>query len=226
MPAATPTEDVGAPRLVQGEDMSRLQDWGRQMGEDWLRQSMGLDLARFQLRWDPGTYDLHFSPPPASRAPAMGVAAVGEASPAAASNGWSLRLEQTNDLGRLLRDNQAMADLPFSMQMEGRMPGFRQVSTRLVLPLSWRDEFRAEAKLPVDLGLVKRPWWGALGLGQKLALRSDFRSRLGQNQVEAGVGTDWTTRWAGLWALDYDVRKSYGQGDEEAIQWIRLSRDF
>jgi hypothetical protein len=57
-------------------------------------------------------------------------------------------------------------------------------------------------------------------------LRSDFRSRLGQNQVEAGVGTDWKTQWAGLWALDYDVRKNYGQGEEEAIQWIRLSRDF
>ena len=210
-------------RPVLGEDMSRLQDWGRQMGEDWLRQSTGFDLARFQLRWDPDTYDLHFSPPPPASSPRLNLP--GDA-PAEPSGAWSLHLAQSEDLGRLLRDSQVMTDLPLRMEMEGGLPGFHRLDAKLVVPLSWRDEFRAEANLPLMTGLGAKTWWGGLGLGQRISLRSDFRSRLGQNLVEAGLGTDWKTRWAGLWALDVDLRKNYGQGDESATQWIRLHRDF
>jgi hypothetical protein len=219
--------DDGDSRPTQGEDMAKLQDWGRQMGEDWLRQSVGIDISRFQLRWDPDSFSFQFTPPPAASSPGMGLP-VGQVSSVQADpwGGWTLHLEQSDDLTRLLRDDQVMADLPFRMEMEGGMPGYHRLMTKLVLPLSWRDEFRAEANLPLRTGLGREAWWGGLGLGSTLKLRSDFRSRLGQNLVEAGLGTDWKTDWAGLWTLDVDLRKNYGQGDESASQWLRLHRNF
>ena len=219
--------DAGDSRPVQGEDMAKLQDWGRQMGEDWLRQSVGFDVTRFQLRWDPDSFSLQFTPPPAHSTLGLGLpVAPVSSTPADAGGGWSMHLEQSSDLSRLLKGDRVMTDLPFRMEMEGGLPGFHRISTKLVVPLSWRDEFRAEAELPLKTGLGSKPWWGGLGLGATLKLRSDFRSRLGQNLVEAGLGTDWKTGWAGRWNLDLDLRKNYGQGDESATEWLRLSRGF
>lgn len=224
-----PLGGLDDPRPVQGEDLTRLQDWGRQVGEDWLRQSTGLDLATYQLHWKPGTFDLTYGPPPPPSGPSLGPSAGLAPGGDQAFGGWTLRLEQSDNLSRLLHGDDVadvIDDLPFRMEMDGRFPGFRRIRTKLFVPLSWRDEFRAEAQLPLLTGLDHQPWWGGLGLGSKLSLRSDFSSRLGKNLVEAGLATDWNTNWAGDWALDLDLRKDYGQGNNTASQWLRLSRGF
>ena len=217
------------PQPVQGQDLARLQDWGRQLGEDLLRQSTGVDLATYQLHWDPRTFDLTFGPPPPPPGPGLGLTGPSGGGDDQAFGGWTLRLEQSDNLSRVLHGDDVadvIDDLPFRMEMEGRIPGFRRIRTKLFVPLSWRDEFRAEAKMPLLMGLNRRAWWGGLGLGSKLSLRSDFSSRLGQNLVEAGLATEWKTAWAGQWAVDLDLRKDYGQGNEAASQWLRLSRGF
>lgn len=209
-------------------DMARLQDWGRQTGSDWLRQSLGVDVTRLGLVWDPDNWDLSLrNPPPQAGGPALAMP-IGSDSAVAAPNGghWDLRLAETRDLGNLMRATRAMEELPFAMELSGQVPGLSLVATKVVVPLSVQDEWRAEASLPLRMSLTSDSWWRGLGLGKNLSLRSDLRSRLGQNQWEAGLGTDWDTAWLGNWALDLDMRKSFGQGNDEAVQWLKLSRGF
>ncbi len=66
----------------------------------------------------------------------------------------------------------------------------------------------------------------SLGLQDQWDLRSDYSTRLGFNQVDAGLGTQWTTQFTGLMDLDYDYSQRYGQGSEETIHWLKLRKDF
>jgi hypothetical protein len=231
--------DAGAPppvvqydgnsREMTSQDMARLQDWGRQTGEDWIQQSLGLDVRHLGLVWDPDNWDyfrVSTAPPPAL-AQGLNVPTGEERVGGVSGSGaWDLRLAGTRDLSDLLRATQAMQDLPFAMELSGPMPGLRRLAAKLVVPLAVEDEWRAEASLPLKLGLTGYGWWRDLGLGKNLALRSDLRSRLGQNQWEAGLGTDWSSSLLGTWALDIDLRKSFGTGNDEAVQWLKLSRGF
>ena len=221
-------QDIGASRELTGQEMATLQDWGRQQGEDWLRQSLGVDVTHLGLVWDPDHWDLSVrNPPPQAGTQGLNLPTDADG-PAAApgGRGWDLRLAETRDLGNLLRATRAMEELPFAMELSGRMPGLSEVSTKVVVPLAVQDEWRAEASLPLSLGLTGGGWWHSLGLGKNLSLRSDLRSRLGQNEWEAGLGTDWNTALLGTWLLDLDMRKSFGQGNDEAVQWLKLSRGF
>jgi len=214
-------------RVVSGDEMARLQNWGRLQGESWLRESLGLDVSRWQLSWDPNTWDVSFRrPPPQASTPGLNLPGGRPGAVPGASGRWDLRLSETRDLGDLMRSARAMEELPFSMELSGQLPVLNQINTRMVVPLAQQDEWRAEASLPVHLGFAEGSWWRSLGLGRKLSLRSDVRSRLGQNQWEAGLGTDWNSALLGSWALDVDMRKSFGMGNDEAVQWLKLSRGF
>jgi hypothetical protein len=218
----------GDSREMTSQEMAKLQDWGRQTGADWLRQSLGVDVTRLGLVWDPDNWDLSLrNPPPQGGGQALSLP-TGDNSVVAApgAGAWDLRLAETRDLGELMRATRAMEELPFAMELSGRVPGLSQVSTKVVVPLSVQDEWRAEASLPLRMSLSSDGWWRSLGLGKSLSLRSDLRSRLGQNQWEAGLGTDWNTALLGTWALDLDMRKSFGVGNDEAVQWLKLSRGF
>jgi hypothetical protein len=219
----------GAGREMTSQDMARLQDWGRQTGVDWIRQSLGVDVTHLGLVWDPDNWDFRLhNPPPTASTPGLDLPTDGGLSSAGQEGAgrWDLRLAETRDLSNLLRATQAMQELPFAMELSGPMPGLRQMGAKLVVPLSEQDEWRAEASLPLRIGLTGEGWWRSLGLGQSLSLRSDLRSRLGQNQWEAGLGTDWNSALLGTWALDIDLRKSFGSGNDEAVQWLKLSRGF
>jgi hypothetical protein len=65
-----------------------------------------------------------------------------------------------------------------------------------------------------------------MGLGRSLSLRSDISSKLGLNQLEAGLGTDWRPGFWGRWNLDYDWSYRYGQGLDEQTHWLKLSKEF
>jgi hypothetical protein len=115
------------------------------------------------------------------------------------------------------------------VEVKGDLPVLARLTaleTRLWVPFSWRDEWRAEASLPLAWPGAKNGLWKEMGFSKKLSLRSDYSNRLGRNQVEAGLGTDWSNRGLGTWSVDYDVHMKYGQGESEAIHWLKLSKEF
>ena len=121
-----------------------------------------------------------------------------------------------------------MEALPFAMGIERQNAGDGgQVRTKMVVPLAVQDEWRAEASLPLRMSLTSDGWWRSLGLGKTFPCGATCGSRLGQNQWEAGgLGTDWSNALLGTWLLDLDMRKSFGAGNDEAIQMLKLSRGF
>lgn len=225
MSLSQPNVDQG----LSGENMGRLQDYSRQVGENWLKNSLGLDLQKLQMIWDPNNFSFESAGAATVPAPAAAGAGAGLPGPSAPELGRriSLRLEQTDDLTHLVS---GMRDVPFGLEVKGFVPLLASLSaleTRLTVPLSPRDEWRAQTTLPFTLmGATRSLWWKSMGLGDSLAFRSDLRSRLGLNQVEAGFGTAWITNSLGAWNLDYDYHLRFGQGGEEATHWLKVSREF
>jgi hypothetical protein len=137
-------------------------------------------------------------------------------------------LNQQGDLLRLTRD---MRDIPFGLKVRGEMPVPSLptwVQTSLWVPFSWRDEIRAEATMPlrgVNLGLADTVFKG-LGLKDNLGFNSDYTNRLGINQVETGLGSQWTSQLTGPLNLDYDYSQRFGQGLDENTHWLKLRKDF
>ena len=218
----------GGSREMTSQEMGKLQDWGRQTGSDWIRQSLGVDITHLGLVWDPDHWDLSLrNPPPQSATPGLNIPTDDDGAAAAPrAGGWDIRLAETRDLSNLLNSTRAMEELPFAMELSGRLPWMARVATKLVVPLDLQDEWRAEASLPLRMAMTSDSWWRGLGLGKNLSLRSDVRSKLGQNQWEAGLGTNWSNALLGTWMLDLDMRKSFGTGNDEAIQMLKLSRGF
>jgi hypothetical protein len=209
--------DAEAPttRDVEGSDMQELRRYSDRLGKDWLRESLGLDLGALVIEFGGRS---RFRPAP-------GAAAVpgGDGVPAAAGSTpklrsqLSLRLEQTDDLLRLQDD---LSDIPFGLSVKGKLPvldNLTLLETQLWLPFSWKDEIRAQARLP----LLRKGMGGRL-----LTLRSDYSTQLGVNTLGTGLGTRLGPGDAGLWAVDYDFEQRFGQGEDAAIHWLKFSRDF
>lgn len=210
-----PQAGVSETRPVGGAEMEELRRYGQALGKDLLRQGLGLDLDALTLRWD---RDLGFRTGADTARAGEGRGGEGEA-PTPLSDlrrRLSLRLEQSDDLLRLQQD---LRDIPFGLSVDGQLPllDSRVLETRLWLPFSWRDEFRARASLPLLPGTG-----GVMGL----TLRSDYRNHLGMSSVEAGLGTLLRPEGLGLWAVDYDFQQRFGQGTHEAIHWLKFSRSF
>jgi len=220
--------DVAAPaQPVSGAVLGNLQDYGRQVGEQWLKESLGVDLQAMQIVWDPETRSFTTVGDLAARQRPSGSGSGQD--PASGLSGTpgniSLKLTQTESLARL-----GEGVIPFGLEVKGVIPllaSLNSMDARLKVPLSPYDEWRAEASLPMDLmGTTSTSWWRGLGLGRSLALRSNISSRLGLNELEAGLGTDWRPGFFGRWNLDYDWRLKYGQGLDETTQWLKLSKNF
>jgi hypothetical protein len=128
-----------------------------------------------------------------------------------------------------MRDD--MADIPFGVTMEGEIPlltSLTALRTKIWVPFSWRDEIKASATVPLNklsLGVADR-FLEALNFNDHLDLRSDYRSRLGVNEFDAGLGTQWSSSFTGLLDLDYDYSQRYGQGLEETTHWLKVKKDF
>jgi len=225
-------------KSVTGREMETLQHYSRDATDDWLKRNLGLSLSDFELVWDPGTLSFEQRSTLDKRSQAEARKAKKNAPlitkaksifvrPERQSS-LSLSLQQSSNLGRLAGD---LRDVPFGVEVKGDLPVLARLTaleTRFWVPLSWKDEWRAAASLPLQ-------WPGSkgtttlgkeLGFSRRLSLRSDLSSQLGRNAVQAGVMTDWSSESLGIWTLDYDYHVKYGQGTAEAIHWLKLSKEF
>lgn len=201
-------------RDVQGQDMDALRGYSDRLGKGLLRDYLGLDLDALALQWDPSNLSFRSSSPSAQGG--AGPKSL-SAPPSAMSDHLSLKLEQVDDLRRLTQD---LRDIPFGLSVQGTLSlgaSLATLQTSLWVPFSWRDQWRAEAELPFRLDDVK---------GRRYSLRSDYRNTLGLSDLEAGLGTDLNWDSLGIWGLDYDFHRRFGQGSDEAIHWLKLSRQF
>jgi len=235
-PAESAAADDLADRPIDRSAETRLKNFGVQAGQNWLRDTLGFDINRYQIVWDAETESFVTLGELQMREHRGGGASDAASSPTAqasgASNcpltrGLSVRLNQTQDLAHFM---EGVHDVPFTLEIRGMFTILRALAamdTRLEVPLSANDPWRATASMPVGLlGATRSAWWRGLGLGDSLALRSDISSRLGLNEAEAGFGTSWDPGWIGSWNLDYAWHLRYGQGYDESAQWLRLSRAF
>ncbi len=197
-------------------EMSQIQEYTRTLSKEWLKDLFHLDLDAIG-----GSVQRRANP--YSRMDLGGVAA--GASPLGGANyAVHFRLEQYDDIRRLVSDRR---DIPFALRLEVQTSvgaGLPPISTSLYLPMSWKDELRAGASIPLpQLGLP----FGASTLdtdrflsGWKLT--SAYTNRLGVSSVETGLGAQWKKNWNV--DLDYHIR--FGQGIDEYSQWLRVGRAF
>ncbi len=218
-------------RAVDARDMDSVRSYSEGVGREVLKEELGIDLEALRFRIDPRTLSIETvdvsRPRPASVAPGASLRS-GIHSPLPTTKkpdqteGFLLSVDQRGDLLRLGRDSR---DIPFGVQVKGGVPLLQRLvsmKTQIWVPFSWRDEFKAEATVPLrslGLGLDQ-------GLLKGAGLRSDYTNRLGVNQVDAGLGTQWVSRAAGPLDLNYDYSQRFGQGLEETVHWLKLRKDF
>lgn len=228
-PAAS-AEQSGS-RAVEGQDLDEVRHYSEGVGREVLKDELGVDLDALRFRIDPATLNIETvdvsQPKSASVAPGASLR-TGLHSPLPTANapairrGFLLSLDQSGDLLRLGRD---IRDIPFGVQVKGDLPLLARLTameTKIWVPFSWRDEFKAEARVPLKslgLGLDR-------GLLKGAGLRSDYTNRLGINQVDAGLGTEWASRMTGSLDLNYDYSQRFGQGLDEQVHWLKLKKDF
>ncbi|HTA17149.1 MAG TPA: hypothetical protein VK786_05335, partial [bacterium] len=207
----------------------RLRNYGQRVGQDWLKNNLGLDIQSMQLVWDPLTW--RFVPErdiEARERARAGISSYG--GPAAPGGGdapgagyFSLQVNQNSDLTHL---TQGLHDVPYNVEIKDDFRPIRSLSsihTSLKIPLSPYDTWRADASMPMDWNPW---WWRGLGLGRNLDLHSGINSRLGFNQVETGMRTQWTPGFWGPWDLDYAWDLHYGEGSGESSNWLKISKEF
>jgi hypothetical protein len=228
VPQAAALDTRSGPQTVDSQDMSRLRNYGRQVGQDFLKDTLGVDINSLQLVWDSSEGRFVTAGDLARRhrneaGDASGV--LGD--PASTSHNFSLALVQNDEFVHV---SEGFRDVPFGLQLGDFLPlmaSLASMHTRLTIPLSPDDEWKAEASMPMGmLGENRGGLWQTLGLGHSLAVRSDISSRLGLNQFEAGMGTKWDPGLIGIWDLDLSWYLRYGQGSDETGQWLKLSRKF
>lgn len=217
-------------RSVNGQDLDAVRNYSEGLGREVLKDELGLDLDALRFQVDPETLSIEMVDvsQPSKRSVAPGASLVsGPHNPLpsmapAVQGGLLLSVDQRGDLLRLGHD---LRDIPFGVQLKGDLPLLNRLShlqTKIWVPFSWRDEIKAEASVPLrslGLGLDK-------GILKGAGLRSDYSNRLGVNQVDAGLGTQWANRVMGPLDLDYDYSQKFGQGLDEQIHWLKLRKDF
>jgi hypothetical protein len=219
-------------RPLTSNESSEVQQYGRQMGKGLLKEFLAIDVDAIgwslQRRLAPawpgsrgGAHPANLALSEAANAPGIGaVHGPGFASLYA----MDLRLEQYDDLRRLQSD---LRDIPFAVRFDADSAFFGEtfrVKTTLFMPLSWKDELRLEAKMPVPN--LAPAWIGDLlhegGFNGGWDLKSSYANRLGSSSVITGLGTQWLK----IWSLNYEMRVRFGQDAYEESQWLRLGRDF
>ncbi|HTB23281.1 MAG TPA: hypothetical protein VK914_11330 [bacterium] len=225
-PLAAGLYGEATPQAVNSAQSGQLRAYGSKVGQDWLKQTLGLDLQSMQIVWDPVTWSFVSAKSVSARG--GGQAGAGPKSTAAPSDGsvtgkFTLQLEQSDDFTHLA---EGLRDVPYNVEVKSAFRPVRSLSaidTSLKIPLSPYDAWRADASMPMDFGPW---WWRGLGLGSNLALHSGLNSRQGFNQVETGMRTQWTPGFWGPWNLDYAWDLHYGEGSGDSTNWLKFSKEF
>jgi hypothetical protein len=238
VPLGTPVSaEQSASRPMDSQGMDAVHQYSENVGREVLKEELGVDLNALRFQFNPRTLRLEKidqggparpSVQPTSNADLRGIPHDDLAADEPVSSKLSLTVDQRGDLLRIRNDNR---DLPFGVELNSEVPILRRLTaleTKIWVPFSWRDEIKASAvvplkrlKLGVTDGLLRK-----LDLNDRLDLRSDFSNRLGVNQLDAGLGTQWNSRYMGLMDLDYDYSQRSGQGLEETTHWLKLRKDF
>jgi hypothetical protein len=216
-------------RPMTDSDMDAARSYSEGVGRQMLKDELGVDLQSMRLEFDPETLSIENVGVP-QHSSAAGGSGPGASQLSGPGNpqSFSLSLDQSGDLTRLGRDAR---DIPFGLSLKGQVPILARLldmKTEVWVPFSWRDETKASASVPLSkLGMgTTEHFLESLGLLDKWDLRSDYSTRLGFNQVDAGLGTQWATQFTGLMDLDYDYSLHYGQGSDETIHWLKLKKAF
>jgi hypothetical protein len=135
-----------------------------------------------------------------------------------------LRVEEDDDLRVLQSD---ISDIPFGVRLNadaGLLSQSVLVKTSFFMPLSWKDELRAETDM--SFPSLALPWMGTLmnlgGFASDWAWKSSYANRLGVSSVETGLGTQWLR----IWELNYEMKMQFGQDNYEESQWLKLGTRF
>jgi hypothetical protein len=219
------------PQVVNGAQSNALRNYGSKVGQDWLKDTLGLDIQTMGIVWDPDTWTFVSAADLASHNQAQGQGNGSSGSPGPhppSANGpavskVTVQLEQSSDFSHLA---EGVRNVPYNVEVKSAFRPVRSLSpidTSLKIPLSPYDAWRADASMPMDFGPW---WWRGLGLGSNLALHSGFNSRLGYNQVETGMSTQWSPGFWGPWDLDYAWDLHYGEGSGDSTNWLKFSKEF
>lgn len=218
-------EDANS-RPASSAEVSQIQEYTRALSKEWLKDYVDIDVDAIGMRMRHLLWR-RMSPPGQGGQALTERGPGGEsrvAGPGAELFAMDLQLEQYDDLRRLQAD---LRDIPFAIRFDADSAFFGEkvrLKTSLFLPLSWKDELRAEARMPLP---SLAPKWveSMLNLGgfeKGWDLKSSYGNRLGVSSVQTGLGT----QWLNLWTLNYEFRVRFGQDNYEESQWIRLGRDF
>ncbi|MES2201014.1 MAG: hypothetical protein V4498_02055 [candidate division FCPU426 bacterium] len=214
---AAPQDMMETPaRPVSSGQISQVQEYTRSLSKEWLKELFHVDLDKLGLT-------LQSKARPYSQVK-LGEAPAPDSPLGAAGYVVKLQFEQYDDIRRLAAD---LRDIPFALKMEtdGALgPRRLHIKTTLYLPLSWKDELRAGASIP--LPRLGRPFSSSsLDTSRMLSgwkLTSAYTNRLGVSSLETGL----ETRLQKTWNLDLDYRVRFGQGIDEYSQWLRIGTVF
>jgi hypothetical protein len=207
---------------ASAQDVSQAKDYGVALGTAWLKSAFDIDVDDLVSRLKDGVSigqqisinnDLN----------AMSASDSLQA-PDGLVYSMNLRLEEYDDLRRMQSN---VRDIPFAVRFDSYTSlvgqNFR-LRTSLYLPLSWKDEMRAEAMLP--LPSLEPQWMGSLldlgGFDSAWALKSTYGNHLGVNSVDTGLGTQWMK----ILDLNYEFKVRFGEENYEESQWLKLGTKF
>ncbi len=224
---------TAAPAPPNSQQMGQLKAYGERVGETWLQDNFGIDLPAMAGDLGQGVQDSLEDAwrrdgwaDVAGSGPGEAEGAAGGSGAKSGPKGVSVRIVGSGGPLRLGSGIQGGVPLGVDVRDNIAVAG-AALKTRLHIPLSPDDAWTAEARLPLTLSRTAESWWWrGLGLGRAVSLRSDMSSRLGINQVEAGMGTAWRPGFWGTWSLDYDWQVTYGEGPTDATNWLRVSKRF
>jgi hypothetical protein len=211
-------ETVSRPATTK--EVDEIQGYARGLGREWISKLLGLDLFAMEQDFKRRTQAL------TSVTHEGGKPSIGGIEAAYTQPAYVLHLdfEQYDDINRIRQDPW---DIPFAFKLNAQsvlIRGLVDLKTEAFVPLSWKDELRVKAELPVRLdraAWLKRSLHAA-GFTSPWAVRMMWGNRLGQNLLELGAGT----QWLNCWDIKWIIRQRFGQGLSENSQWLKLGLIF
>jgi hypothetical protein len=217
--------DVGpTSHAPTSQENSQIQDYTRTLSKDWLKQYLDIDIDAIGQRMRTTLWQNQNPTAAATLGDGSGGGAASSGSSLVTLHALDVALEPNGDVRRLQSE---LGDIPFAVRLNADSGFFGEalrVKTSIYVPLSPRDQMRAEARLP--LPSLTPEWMGSLlnwgGFDSPWDFKSSYSNQMGVSSVQTGLGTQWMK----LWTLNYELKYRFGQDNYEESQWLRLGRSF